>query len=271
MRAARGILLAIGLVVGLGLGAPVGLSTVDAPVATAALTRFVDDAAAQPTVDCTLVLLAFCPDNSGGDSLGVGGNGGSATGGTGAPGTGGAGGLGDGGRGGNSSADAGDGGNSGRGGNGGFSSVRDVGNANANASNSVIVGDITTGDVDGHAIQVDARGATDPVVTLVAGSFGDTGVDSFAPGGNAQAGTTGGNANTADSSGGDSGDAGDGGNATSSGGNGGNGTGGAGGTSTGGQGGPATGGVGGPGTGGSGGDACSPLLLAACELVLGLG
>jgi hypothetical protein len=48
------------------------------------------------------------------------------------------------------------------------------------------------------------------VVVLVAGSFPDTGVDVFAPGGNAQAGTTGGNGLTADASGGEGGDGGDG-------------------------------------------------------------
>ena len=237
MRVAGSSILGLGLVFGLTLGAPVALTGVDAPVATAALTLFADDVAAQAPVNCTITqALGLCAgsDADAGNSSGVGGAGGS---GSGRPG-------------GNSSADAGDGGNSGRGGNGGFSTVHDVGNAHADASSSVVVGDITTGDVDGHEIQVDARGATDPVVTLVAGSFGDTGVDIFAPGGNAQSGTTGGNANSADSSGGDSGDGGDGGDATSRGGNGGNGT----------------GGLGGVGTGGPGGDACSALLLGCFDL-----
>ncbi len=241
MRVARTILLVIGLVFGFGLGTPAALSSLDAPVATAALILFADVAAAfQSTVNCTIGALGLCAgetDVDGGASSGVGGAGGRGTS-----------------RGGNLSSDAGDGGNSGNAGDGGFSTVHDVGNAHANASSSVIVGDIETGDVDGHAIQVDARGATDPVVTLVAGSFGDTGVDIFAPGGNAQAGTTGGNANSADSSGGDSGDGGDGGDATSRGGNSGNGT----------------GGIGGLGTGGPGGDACSALLLGCFDLALGL-
>ena len=95
----------------------------------------------------------------------------------------------------------------GRGGNGGFASVHDIANAYADASSNVIVGDITTGDAFGHNINVDATGADDPVVLAIAGSFSDTGVDIFAPGGNAQSGTTGGNGLTADASGGDGGDA----------------------------------------------------------------
>jgi len=101
-----------------------------------------------------------------------------------------------------------DGGNGGRGGNGGFATVHDIANAYADASSSVIVGDITTGDAFGNNINVDATGATAPVVMAIAGSFSDTGVDIFAPGGNAQSGTTGGNGLTADASGGDGGDGG---------------------------------------------------------------
>jgi hypothetical protein len=95
----------------------------------------------------------------------------------------------------------------GRGGNGGFATVHDIANAYADASSSVIVGDITTGDAFGHNITVDATGANAPVVLAIAGSFSDTGVDIFAPGGNAQSGTTGGNGLSADASGGDGGDA----------------------------------------------------------------
>jgi hypothetical protein len=101
------------------------------------------------------------------------------------------------------------GGNGGRGGNGGFATVHDIANAYADASSSVIVGDITTGDAFGNNINVDATGANAPVVMAIAGSFSDTGVDIFAPGGNAQSGTTGGNGLTADASGGDGGDGGD--------------------------------------------------------------
>ncbi len=120
------------------------------------------------------------------------------------------------GEGGDSTANGGDGGNGGRGGNGGFASVHDIANAHANAASSVTVGDITTGNASGHNIFVDARGAEDP--SSIAGSFSDTGVDIFAPGGNAQAGTTGGYGIGADASGGDGGDGGRGGNATSTGG-----------------------------------------------------
>jgi hypothetical protein len=100
------------------------------------------------------------------------------------------------------------GGNGGPGGNGGFATVHDVANAHADASSSVIVGDVTTGDAFGHNINVDATGADVPVVLAIAGSFSDTGVDIFAPGGNAQSGTTGGNGLGADASGGDGGDGG---------------------------------------------------------------
>jgi hypothetical protein len=110
------------------------------------------------------------------------------------------------------------GGRGGRGGNGGFASVHDIANAHAAATSSVTVGDITTGNAFGHNITVDATGADKPVVLAIAGSFSDTGVDIFAPGGNAQSGTTGGNGIGADASGGAGGD---GGNAT--GGDGGNG------------------------------------------------
>jgi hypothetical protein len=87
--------------------------------------------------------------------------------------------------------------------------VHDIANAHANASSSVTVGDITTGDASGHNIAVDARGGEDP--SSIAGSFSDTGVDIFAPGGNAQAGTTGGYGIAADASGGAGGAGGDGG------------------------------------------------------------
>jgi hypothetical protein len=108
------------------------------------------------------------------------------------------------------SASADEGGNAtgGRGGpGGGIASVHDIANANAAATSSVTVGDITTGNAFGHNITVDATGADDPVVLAIAGSFSDTGVDIDAPGGNAQSGTTGGTGIGAYTSGGDGGDA----------------------------------------------------------------
>jgi len=193
MHGARGYVLAAGLVSGLTLGAPVALSGVDAPIASAALTLFVDDAAAQLIED--VVDIGDISDIRSEDCgiLGVLCNA--------------------------SESDSGDGGDArssgGDGGDGGFANVHDVGNAHADATSSVTVDDVTTGDAVGHAVNVDARGATDPVVVLVAGSFPDTGVDVFAPAGNAQAGPAGGNGITADASGGAGGDA------TSQGGNGG--------------------------------------------------
>jgi hypothetical protein len=96
----------------------------------------------------------------------------------------------------------------GQGGDGGLlTTVHDVGNAEADGSNLVIVHDITTGDATATDVNVDAEGATRPVVVSVAGSFVDTGVDIFAPGGSPQAGTTGGNGVISDSSGGPGGNA----------------------------------------------------------------
>jgi hypothetical protein len=205
MRATRDYILAAGLVFGIGLGAPVALSGVQAPIVTAALTPFVSGAAAQATTTCTttgdvspitnLGIGDQCTSidthttltNETSESHGEGGRGGNAT------------------------------STGGNGGDGGLSAVHDVGNASANASSSVTIGDITTGDLAAPDVNVDARGATRPVVVLVAGSFLDSGVDIFAPSGNAQAGTTGGNGNPANSSGGSGGD---GGNASSRGGNG---------------------------------------------------
>jgi hypothetical protein len=108
------------------------------------------------------------------------------------------------------SAEEHEGGNAtgGRGGpGGGIASVHDIANANAAATSSVTVGDITTGNAFGHNITVDATGADDPVVLALAGSFSDTGVDIDAHGGNAQSGTTGASGIGADTSGGDGGDA----------------------------------------------------------------
>jgi len=153
---------------GLGLALVFGLSVVAAPLS-------VEQASAQIVIkgeECGINLLAVC-SNTESET----GEGGEAT-----------------------------GGNGGRGGNGGFASVHDIANAVAAATSSVTVGDITTKDAFGHNIVVDARGAEDP--SSIAGSFSDTGGRIFAPGGNAQAGTTGGNGLAADASGGDGGDGG---------------------------------------------------------------
>jgi hypothetical protein len=126
-----------------------------------ALTLGVDHASAQDVTfrgQCSGGVIAglgpACNDNSGGDARAAGGNGGNGS-------------L--------------------------FTIVHDVGNAETDASNLVIVHDITTGDATASDVNVDAAGATRPVVVSVAGSFIDTGVDIFAPGGSPQAGTTGGN------------------------------------------------------------------------------
>ena len=182
MRTARVSVLVLGLVIGITLGAPVALSAVDAPVLTAGVPLFVDEAA------------AFQPTTPGGGAGGLASSTSTATGGDG--GHGGAGGR---------------GGEGGDGGAGGFATIHDVGNASADASSNVTIDDITTGDASGHEVIVDATGADKPVVVAIAGSFSDTGVDVFAPAGSAQAGTTGGNGLSADASGGAGGEGGAGG------------------------------------------------------------
>jgi hypothetical protein len=186
VRRPHQMLMVLGLVGGIGFVAPAALSLVAGHGATAVRGVLVGDAAAQ-SITNPGILDGNANAGSGGRSRATGGNGDN-------------------------------GGSGGRGGHGGLSAVNDVGTAEADSLNVVIIHDVVTGDVDGHAIHVDARGATRPVVVSVAGSFGNTGVDVFAPGGSPQAGTTGGNGVGADSSGGNGGEGGDGGN----GGNGGN-------------------------------------------------
>ena len=79
MRMARGYVLGFALVFGITLGAPVALSGVDAPIAAAALTLIVDDAAAQTNIDaeeCGLAILCATSESEGG--RGGNGNGGLA-------------------------------------------------------------------------------------------------------------------------------------------------------------------------------------------------
>lgn len=185
MRTFGSVLVVLGLALALEFGAPAALSSLNAPSAAPVLTLFVSDAAADVDIDNPGIL----------NGVGNGGSGGASRG--------------------------GQGGDSGNGGHGGFSVANGSDTIIPDASTFVVIDDVTTGDVDGNTIQVDARGATRPVVVSVAGSFGDTGVDVFAPGGNAQAGNGGIDTTVADSSGGDSGNGGDGGNGSSRGGDGG--------------------------------------------------
>jgi hypothetical protein len=72
MGRARGYGLGLGLVFGITLGAPVVLSGVDAPVAAAALTLLVENAAAQPTIDaeeCGVAILCTTSEAEGGDGV----------------------------------------------------------------------------------------------------------------------------------------------------------------------------------------------------------
>jgi hypothetical protein len=69
MRMPRGYVLGFVLVFGITLGAPIALSGVDAPAAAAALTLFVDDAAAQIDVDaeeCGIAMLCTTSESEGG-------------------------------------------------------------------------------------------------------------------------------------------------------------------------------------------------------------
>jgi hypothetical protein len=114
------------------VGAPFALSSVDSPLATAALTLFVAGATAQTLDgdDCgNIAILCSASDSESGD-------------------------------GGSVSDVQGSGGNGGRGGNGEFATLHDVGNADADASGSVVIDDATTGDAIAHQVNVDARGAT---------------------------------------------------------------------------------------------------------------
>jgi len=99
------------------------------------------------------------------------------------------------------------GGNGAPGGNGGSATISDVGNVSEDASSSIVRSNITTGDAITPDANADASLLTDPV-QAIAGSFGDMGVDVFAPNGSgtAQSGTTGDNGLTVDESGGAGGD-----------------------------------------------------------------
>lgn len=175
MRTARSGGTVLALIVGLTLAAPVGLSGINAPIATAALPLFVEAAAQDPISSemCDIILeLAGTMVCSTAESE----------------------------RGANGDATSADD-NDNRRGNGGTASVHDVDNAREDDSCSVVVGDITTGDEGNHTITADAGIVTGPV--SVAPSITDTGVDVFAPDCAAPVETAGGSGSTIDASGND--------------------------------------------------------------------
>ena len=167
MRKLRVDGLVLALVVGLTLSAPVALSGADVPIATTALPVLVEHAAAQDPItveECGIVLDLAGTTVCATAEWDQGVSGGATS--------------------------TGDNGH--RGSDGGFASVHDVGNAQEDASCSVIIGDITTGDEGNHTLTVDASSVTDPQLNVV-GSVADSSVDVFVPDcADAQAETTGG-------------------------------------------------------------------------------
>ena len=147
--------LVLALVFGIVLGAPLALSGVNFPVKTVALPLLVEEAAAQdPTnitgEECGIVLgpvgTSVCTmvesERDAGDATSTGSHG--------DPGS-----------------------------NGGFASVQDAGNVREDASCSVLLGDITTGEEGNETMTVDEVSAMIPVV--IAPSLNDAGVYVFMP------------------------------------------------------------------------------------------
>jgi hypothetical protein len=153
------------LVFAITLGAPVGLSGVDGPIATAGLSLFVNDAAAQTEIgdDCAFGFNGcIATDNEGGD-------GGDAT---------------------------------SRGGNGGLASLHEAITTSAASETSLSLSDSPTG--DNHIEVTNIVEPTDQtVVILNAGIFGSTGNHMTNMGAPSQSINTGSNNGSANASGGD--------------------------------------------------------------------
>jgi hypothetical protein len=161
MRMARGYGLGLGLVLGFTLGAPIALSGVDAPVAAAALTLFVDDAAAQVNVDaeeCGIAILCTASESEGGE----GGNGGN--------------------------------------GNGGLAILHDRISTTATSETSQSLSDAQTGDIH-NEVSILVEDTDETVVINMAGNPGSTGVHMLNVGGAAQPVNTGEITSSADASG----------------------------------------------------------------------
>ena len=171
MGRTRGYGLGLGLVFGITLGAPIALSSVDAPVTATALTLFVDDAAAQPNVDaeeCGVAILCATSESEGGD----GGNGGN--------------------------------------GNGGLAILHDRITTSATSETSQSLSDAQTGDIH-NEVTILVEDTDETVVINMGGNPGSTGVHMLNVGGAAQPVNTGGITSGADASGegGDGGSGGD--------------------------------------------------------------
>lgn len=161
MGRARGYGLGLGLVFGITLGAPVALSGVEAPVAAAALTLLVDNAAAQPTIDaeeCGVAILCTTSEAEGGD----GGNGGN--------------------------------------GNGGLAILHDRISTSATSETSQSLGDAQTGDIH-NVVTILVEDTDETVVINMGGNPGSTGIHMLNVGGAAQPVNTGAISSGADASG----------------------------------------------------------------------
>jgi len=219
MHTARGYVLGLALIFGVTFGAPVALSGVEAPGATAALTLFVDDAAAQ-TVGCPAA-------GGGGGAGGAGGVGAFTPGGAG-----GAGGPGttncnqlnqlmsdnEAGDGGNATSSSGNGGRGGNG-NGGLALMHELISTTATSETPLSLEDVSTGDLHNERT-VNVEPTDETVIINMAGNPGSNGIHPMNVGAPVQSINTAGIISSADAAGigGNGGASGD---ATSTGGNGG--------------------------------------------------
>ena len=172
MHRGRDLILGVGLVFGITLGAPVALSGVDAVIGTAALSLFVDDAAAQG-FDVTETFT--------GEECGLGVN--------------------------NCFVTDNEGGAGGRGGNGGLANLHEAITTSAASVTAPSLSDSPTGDIHIEVTNI-VEPTDETVVILNAGNFGSTGNDMTTMGAPSQSINTGSNNGSADASGGPGGDGG---------------------------------------------------------------
>ena len=172
MQRTRGSVLVVGLVFGITLGAPVALSGVDAPVATTALSLFVDDAAAQGFE----VTETFTGENCGQELN-------------------------------NCFVTDNEGGAGGRGGNGGLAMLHEAITTSAASETSPSLSDLQTGFIH-NDMTIVIEDTDETVVINNAGNPGSTGIHTQIIGAPSQAINTGSNTGSADASGGPGGDGG---------------------------------------------------------------
>jgi hypothetical protein len=212
MHTARGYVLGLALIFGVTFGAPVALSGVEALGATAALTLFVDDAAAQ-TVDCPGTGGAGGAASPIGVGIGNGGAGGPAT-------------TNcnqlmsdnEAGDGGNATSSSGNGGRGGNG-NGGLALMHELISTTATSETPLSLEDVSTGDLHNERT-VNVEPTDETVIINMAGNPGSNGIHPMNVGAPVQSINTAGIISSADAAGigGNGGASGD---ATSTGGNGG--------------------------------------------------